>query len=116
MELIHRQNGGTTTLATDVRLADGFFEQRIGLMGKRPLRDGEALVFRFSEPSTRHIHTFFVRAPIDVVWVERERVRAIETMRPWRLGTRAVADTIVELPAGAAADVDVDDVLRIDRH
>ena len=116
MELIHRKNGGTTTLATDVRLADGFFEQRIGLMGKRPLRVDEALVFRFAEPRPRQIHTLFVRAPIDVIWVKRERVTAVEPIRPWRLGTRAVADTVIELSGGAAANVGVDDVVRIDGH
>lgn len=85
-------------------------------MGKRPLTAQEALVFRFAESGQRHIHTFFVRATIDVVWVERERVTAIETMRPWRVGTRAKADTVIELAAGGASDVAVGDVVQIDGH
>lgn len=114
VELIHRSNGSSERLATDVRLADSLLQKSLGLMGKRPLRDGECLVFRFGESDVRHVHTFFVRAPIDVIWVAGERVIAVETMHPWNLGRRHSADTIVELPAGAATGVSEGDIVRLD--
>lgn len=114
VELRHKRDGTVDRIAEHVRFADGFIEKRIGLMGKPPLQDGEALVFRFDDSATRHIHTMFLRAPIDVIWLERERVTAVETFLPWQFGTRASGDTIVELPAGTADDVLLGDVVWID--
>ncbi len=115
MAVIHRAPGEEPTrLATDLTFADGQIRQGIGLMLAQPLEPGEAMVFRFDDARNRHVHTWFVRAPIDVVWIEREQVVERMTLPPWSFGRRARADTIVELPADVAADVSAGDIVRID--
>ena len=53
-----------------------------GLMGKKEI-GGNALWF----PDCRSIHTCFMRIPIDVAFLDRERrvVRKLERLRAWRL-------------------------------
>ena len=53
-----------------------------GLLGREPLRDGEALLI---EPCAA-IHTFFMRFAIDAAFLSRDLhvVRAISTLKPWR--------------------------------
>jgi hypothetical protein len=69
-----------------------------GLLGRRGLRDGEGILLR----PAGSIHTFFMRFPIDVVFLDREdRVVGIETaVPPWRTAGRRGAKSVVELAAG----------------
>ena len=70
-----------------------------GLLGRDGLPEGSALVIR---PCTS-IHTFFMRFPIDVIFLDDggKVLRAIPAMPPWRL-TRLYprAACVAELPAG----------------
>lgn len=116
MQLVHHPaDGDPVVLADAVRSADGFIARTLGLMGRRPLEPGEAMLFRFGDAGRRQIHTMFVRGAIDVVWVEAERVRAVETFDPWSIGTTHRADTVIEFPAGTAEGVAPDDILRVRR-
>lgn len=87
-----------------------------GLMGQGPLAPGEALIL---EPSAA-IHTFFLRAPIDVLYLNREQkvLRAVESMVPWRIGPLYTRDCamILELPVGTIQETTsrVGDQLRIE--
>lgn len=92
--------GKGRTLAAKARLANRFLTRMIGLLGRSGLPEGEGLVIA---PGSS-IHTFFMRFPIDVVFVNREGVvlKTAANVRPWRLvfsprGTRYT----VELPVGA---------------
>jgi uncharacterized membrane protein (UPF0127 family) len=51
----------------------------------------------------------FVPFDIDAVWVENEEVQHVQTMRAWTGRGKARCDTLVELPAGAASDVELGD-------
>ena len=86
-------------LAERAALALTVRERMKGLLGRDALVDGEALVIR---PCTS-IHTFFMRFPIDVLFLDRDGrvLRAIPAMKPWRL-TRIYprAACVAELPAG----------------
>lgn len=55
----------------------------MGLMGRKHLSDEEAIVF----PKCNSIHTFFMRIPIDVLFVSEsgEVVRRLEALKPWKL-------------------------------
>lgn len=77
---------------------------------------GDALII---DPCSS-IHMFFMRFPIDVLYVNREGeiVRIQESIKPWRIGplyTRG-ARYVVELPAGTvrASGTRVGDRLRLD--
>ena len=73
-----------------------------GLIGRAELKAGDALLI---EPCTA-IHTFFMRFPVDAVFLTREHrvIRAIPGLGPWR-ATRVYprATMVVELPAGTLA-------------
>ena len=115
MEIIATSpDGDTQQLADTVRVANTVVSQSLGLMGKRPLQPGEAMLFTFRETRPRRVHTWFVRGTIDILWVSNEQLVAIETLSPWSIGGKHSADTIIELPAGTASDLDRDWTIR--RH
>ena len=63
-------------LAARVTVANTFFSRTKGLLGRRGLSDGEAMVF----PRCNSIHTLGMRFPIDAVFVNREwRVVALRS-------------------------------------
>ncbi|SDQ58208.1 DUF192 domain-containing protein [Natronobacterium texcoconense] len=115
MRLRHKPAGeGSSVLATSVDLAESMLSQVRGLMFRRSFPDGSALVFRFDGATSRDVHMLFVFFPIDVVWVVDREVTRVERLQPWRGFARAEADTIVELPAGAADDVEEGDRLFLE--
>lgn len=103
-----------TVLATTVELADSLVSQTRGLMFRRSVPDDYALVFRFNSARTRDLHMLFVFVPIDAVWVVDCVVQRVERLRPWLGFARERANLIVELPAGAAADVEPGDRLVLE--
>jgi uncharacterized protein len=72
-----------------------------GLLGRHELPRGEGLLLR---PASS-IHTFFMRFPIDAVWLDRELrvVGVTHDLRPWRAASQRGAKAVLELPAGEAA-------------
>jgi uncharacterized membrane protein (UPF0127 family) len=72
-----------------------------GLLGRRELPQGEGLLLR---PASS-IHMFFMRFPIDAVWLDRELrvVGLTHELQPWRTASRRGAKAVLELPAGEAA-------------
>lgn len=91
-----------TILADRAREAKTFGTRFLGLMGQRSLRAGDGL---WIDPCNS-IHTFFMRIPIDVLFLDRERrvVKVFPALVPWRT-TRIYgkARTVLELPAGTLA-------------
>jgi uncharacterized membrane protein (UPF0127 family) len=70
-----------------------------GLLGRTSLDDGAALILA----PCSGIHTFFMRFPIDVVFVARDGrvVKVRRAMPAWRLAVAWKSFAVVELPAGA---------------
>lgn len=75
--------------------------------------DGYALVFPFEKAANRTIHMFFVRMSLDVLWLVDDEVTRVETLRPWIGMAHGLADTVVELPAGAADGVEAGDTVAV---
>ncbi|TKX66151.1 DUF192 domain-containing protein [Halorubrum sp. SP9] len=117
MRLVHRPESGSdrseTVLASDVDVARSTLERARGLMFRRSVPDGYALVFPFDEPDTRWLHMLFVPFGIDAVWLVDGEVRAKKRLATFVGLGRGRADTVVELPAGAAESVAVGDELRL---
>ena len=69
-----------------------------GLLGRKSLPAGEGILLR----PAASVHTFFMRFPIDVVFLDKEdRVVGIETaVSPWRTAGRRGAKAVVELASG----------------
>jgi uncharacterized protein len=69
-----------------------------GLIGHGELEHGEGVVLR---PSWS-VHTFFLRYPIDVVFLDADQVvlRVVANLRPWTWATCRGARDVVELRTG----------------
>lgn len=91
------------TIVGDCRVATDAFSRFLGLMGKKNVAKGSGVLF----PKCNSIHTFFMRIPIDVVFIdgEGEVKEVIQALGAWRmLLPRFKAKHILELGAGHARD------------
>ena len=123
MQVVHERDGERRVLASTVELADTFSTQTKGLMFRESLPEDYAMVFEFEDPPwwtpgvlahLRSIHMLFVKVPLDVLWIHEGRVTQVSTLSPWTGLGLARADTIVELPAGAAAAVEPGDSVHVE--
>lgn len=74
----------------------------LGLMGKKGLPPGGGLII---EPCSGVV-SFFMRFPIDVVFLDKDRkvVHLVEDMKPWKTSkVLRAAKLVVELPSGTVA-------------
>jgi uncharacterized membrane protein (UPF0127 family) len=87
-----------TTLADRCRYADTVFKRMIGLLNRSGLDDGEALLL----DRCYGIHTYFMRFPIDVLFLDHGYtvLRAVEALPPFRTSVFKKAVFVLELPAG----------------
>ena len=81
-------------------VADRPWARMRGLLGRSELPRGEGILL----PAAGSIHTFFMRFPIDAVFVDGDgNVVGVEReLRPWRTARRRGAKAVLELPAGEA--------------
>ncbi|HEX5939275.1 MAG TPA: DUF192 domain-containing protein [Dehalococcoidia bacterium] len=89
-------------LQATVSVAGNPLSRFLGLMGRSRLEPDCALVIR----PCSSIHTFFMRFPIDVVFIDLDSrvVKIAENVKPWRimLGGKG-AHAVVELAGGVLA-------------
>lgn len=89
-------------LADRAERATSFMDRFVGLMGRRSLAFGEGMHIA----PCNSIHTFFMRIPIDVVFLDPDGciVKQIPAMPPWRVSSVYFkAHSVLELPAGTLA-------------
>ena len=93
------QNARTGTVVAD-RLLQAFdsVSRRTGLLKHVSLPEGCAMIIA---PGSA-IHTWFMKFPIDVVFVAKDGriVKTRSTLDPWRLAAAWQAYAVIELPAG----------------
>jgi uncharacterized membrane protein (UPF0127 family) len=89
-----------TSLAARCRVAASLRDRTVGLLATPGLAAGDGLLIE----RTQSIHMFFMRYPIDVVFIDRAATitRTVAGLRPWRVvwWARGARDC-VELPVGA---------------
>ncbi|MGC8816761.1 MAG: DUF192 domain-containing protein [Candidatus Hadarchaeum sp.] len=98
------------TIARRVMLANSFFSRLRGLMFRKSLLPGEALFFIFARPGRNSVHMFFVRFPIDLIYLDAgfRVVEVRNSLRPWRFHrSRVVSSYLIELPAGTVSRLEV---------
>ena len=91
----------TTYLATELAIARSHWSRFRGLMATSAphFRSGQGLWI----VPCRGVHTFAMRFPIDVVYLDREKIviHIEQALQPWRLAAiRLLAASVLELPAG----------------
>lgn len=100
MQILNKSKN--TVIAQNVFLADTFWTRMKGLLGRRELPAGEALVIT----KCRSIHMFFMRFAIDAIFVDKQNrvVGLVEGIRPFRLSPVFFrAYYVIELKAGVIA-------------
>ena len=97
--ILKRENGDV--VCDRCVVADSPVSRMRGLLGRGELRPGEGLLLR---PASA-IHTWFMRFPIDAVFLDRDwRVVGIaDDIRPWRARSRRGAKAVLELAAGESS-------------
>ena len=93
---VAREDG--TPLCERCALADTVATRAKGLLGRAGIASDEGLLLT---PAPA-IHTFFMRFPIDAVFVDRDMkvVGVAPRLRPWRWARRPRARAVLELSAG----------------
>jgi uncharacterized membrane protein (UPF0127 family) len=91
----------TTYLATELMIARTHWTRFRGLMATDAarFRRGQGL---WISPS-HGVHTFAMRFPIDVIYLDQERIviHIEEELKPWRVAAvRILAASVLELPTG----------------
>ena len=81
-------------------VADRMLSRMKGLLGRKNLPTGEGILIR-PAPS---IHTFFMRFPIDAVFLSRQGdvLKIAEHVAPWRTRSCRHSYAVLELAAGEA--------------
>lgn len=98
-ELVLESTG--RVVVPDLEVAVDSATRKKGLLGRDGLAEGTGLVIA----PTNAVHTFFMRFPIDIVFVSRPgaivKVRA--GVPAWRLAAALTGYAVIELAAGGAA-------------
>lgn len=86
------------TIGDKIEEASTAATRRKGLLGRDGLADGEGLWIVPCES----VHTFFMRFPIDLLYLSRDlKVKKVcHAVKPWRLSACLTAHSLIELPAG----------------
>ncbi len=88
-----------TVIADRVAVADTSLSKMVGLLNRATFKEGEALVI----PSCRAIHMFFMKFPIDAIFVDKENhvVGCVSGIRPFSLSPVFwQASFVIEVPVG----------------
>jgi uncharacterized protein len=90
-----------TELCTHCEVAESAPARMRGLLGRDGLAPGQGMLIN-GAPS---VQTFFMRFPIDVVFLDRDKsiVGISHRVKPWRMTGARKASAALELPAGTAA-------------
>jgi uncharacterized protein len=98
-------NGAGAVVLERCWIADRPWSRMRGLLGRDGLDEGEGLLIK----PCGSVHTFFMRFPIDVVFLDRELsvVAVRPAVPPWRTAGARGAKVVLELAAGEAARLGV---------
>ena len=84
-----------------IKKAESIEDRMIGLMFRKSIHEGfDGLLLN----PCKSIHTFFMRFPIDVLFLNRELkvVKIIKNLKPWRItGLYFRADQVLEMSIGS---------------
>lgn len=113
IEVVNASKGARICRA---RFAGSFISRALGLMFKKALPDGEGLLIEYSSLfSSRTVHSFFMRFPIDLVFIGPDkRVVELKTLEPWRIYSPSKeCRWVLEVNRGASKSVEIGDVVKL---
>ena len=104
-----------------VEVADTANEQKEGLAGREEIPAGTGMLFQFAERAEHQMWMAGMQVPIDVAWIDDDHVIGVATLDPCteadqttcpRATAPGPATALLEVPAGALADVATGDVVE----
>ena len=106
-ELVRVRTAEGTVVCERCEIAESALARMRGLLGRTGLEPGTGMLIN-PAPS---VMTFFMRFPIDVVFVDRDRkvVGIRHRLGPWRVAGARHAVAAIELQAGAAAEAGIEE-------
>ena len=116
MKTVRAVNHSTgAVIAERVVIAGGMWSRFCGLMGRGSLPESHGLMLA----PCSSVHTFFMRFPLDVIFLDREGrvVKVAAAMRPWRTALGGGGRDALELNAGEASRLGItpgDRILFVD--
>ena len=98
-ELVSEPSG--RVVVPDLEVAVESATRKKGLLGREGLADGSGLAIA----PTNAVHTFFMRFPIDILFITRagEVVKVRQAVPAWRMAAAFRGYAVIELAAGGAA-------------
>ncbi|MBI2914860.1 MAG: DUF192 domain-containing protein [Firmicutes bacterium] len=101
LRLFLRTADSQRLVAGNVVVAGTALRRALGLLGRRSMTPGEALVL----VPCNSVHTWFMMFPIDVVFLDRAGriLKLYDEIRPFRFALSLAAFAAVELPARSAS-------------
>jgi uncharacterized membrane protein (UPF0127 family) len=100
--VIVRNDNRETVLGEAIEVADTAVRKVKGLLGRECLEDGQGLLFK----QCSSLHTFFMRFPIDIVFVDKNHrvLKLAANVKPFKLVAAPLrAHYAIELPADVIA-------------
>jgi hypothetical protein len=88
-------------------VAESFWRRALGLMFRKELKKDRGLLIRFSPTlKSRTIHTFFMRFPIDLIFIDDENVVVeLTELKPWRVyNPKTSGSSVLEVSAGIISE------------
>jgi uncharacterized protein len=105
-------------VAAEVEYADTMFKQIVGLMFRKSVPESYAMVFSMKRDNREGIHMLFVRFPIDVVFLDKDkRILDIRrNLKPWTglAFSKKAFRYAMEMPAGAVARASLKEGEKLD--
>jgi len=100
-------------IAEKAKIAQNFRQRSIGLLNRKSLESGEALLIK----PCNSIHTFFMRFPIDVAFLDKEGrvVSIVKNMAAWKLASCIFNGYMtLEMPIGSIEryEIEIGDLIR----
>ncbi len=102
-----------TVISDNLVVAETFLARLVGLLNRNSLKEGEGLLI----PSCQCIHMFFMKFPIDAVFIDKNNivVGLVKNIRPFGLSPLFwKATSTIELPVGTIqrSATEVGDILQ----
>lgn len=102
-------------------LANTFIKRALGLMFRKSLGENEGMLIEFSKSiSSRDIHSFFMRFPIELIFIdESNKIAEIAQLKPWSYCSpkeKAALKYVLEVNSGFSSknNIKTGDTLEIE--
>lgn len=100
LQVYHEKSGAL--IADQVEIAGTFWQRLIGLLGRSGIKQNQGLLL----PECNAVHSFMMRFPIDILFLDQERIvtKTVHRLKPNRMmfSSRRTRNTL-ELASGMLA-------------